>query len=75
MVGYMAEEDPGDDASNLAHPPSFPVACPHCAAPQGYPYRVETSKESRDQVNVSLRCKDCQHSWMIQRLSAPPPPE
>ena len=53
---------------------TFPVACPHCAAPQGYPYRVETSRESHDHVNVSMQCKDCQHSWIVQRLGGDGPP-
>jgi DNA-directed RNA polymerase subunit M/transcription elongation factor TFIIS len=48
--------------------PQFPVACPHCTAPSGYPYQVQTRRDKLDRVNVSVRCKDCDHTWMVERL-------
>ena len=71
----MSDDDPGHEADDLPHPPAYPVACPHCSAASGYPYRVETSRESHDLVSVSVQCKECRHVWMLQRLSGPPAPD
>jgi predicted Zn finger-like uncharacterized protein len=37
-------------------------------APSGYPYQVQTRRDKLDRVNVSVRCKDCDHTWMVERL-------
>jgi hypothetical protein len=54
--------------SPLPLTPKFPVACPHCSAPSGYPFQVETSRESHNTLTMSMRCRDCEHSWIQQTL-------
>ena len=64
----MAEEDREPLKPPPTPRPQFPIACPHCTAPSGYPYQVQTRRDKLDRVNVSMRCKDCEHTWMVERL-------
>jgi hypothetical protein len=43
--------------------------------PSGYPYKVETMREKRNRVNVAVRCKVCEHTWIVERLGLRPPPQ
>jgi len=67
----MADED----LEPLPPGPQFPIACPHCTMPSGYPYRVETMREKQNRVNVAVRCKLCEHTWIVERLGLKPPPQ
>ena len=64
-----------EDQEPLPPGPQFPVACPHCMAPSGYPYKVETLRDKQNRVNVAVRCKDCAHTWMVERLGRRPAPQ
>lgn len=68
------EEENEDAPDSAPVSPQFPVACPHCTAPSGYPYQVQTRSDTRDLVNVAVRCKDCDHTWMVERLGILTPP-
>jgi ribosomal protein S27E len=50
------------------------VACPHCGAPIGKPLSVSTRKGDTASVDVRLKCTDCEHSWIVQKLTHDDPP-
>ena len=59
------EEQP--PISDHRHPPS--VACPHCAAHTARPVSVATDKKDPHIVNITMRCEDCQQTWMVPKLT------
>ena len=50
------------------------VACPHCGAQIGKPLSVSTRKGDSGSVDVKLKCGDCSHSWIVQKLTHYEPP-
>jgi hypothetical protein len=52
----------------LPPPQTIPAACPHCGA-SVKPIKVTTSKETTDRVDVTMVCKDCNHTWIVQKLT------
>jgi hypothetical protein len=49
-------------------PKTAEVACPHCAA-LAKPLRVSTRKGDSTHVDVTMRCDDCDHTWIVQKLT------
>jgi len=50
----------------------FPVACPLCKEPAGWPKSIEAVVRDGEQV-IAMHCKYCQHEWrekMAVRMSA-----
>jgi hypothetical protein len=45
------------------------VACPHCAAHTARVKGVETSKTDPGVVNITMFCKDCKESWVVQKMT------
>jgi hypothetical protein len=50
------------------------VACPHCAAHTGQVKSVATDKGNSGVVNITMLCRDCRQSWMVQKLTHEYPP-
>ncbi len=42
----------------------YPVTCPTCDVPGGYPYQVRTLPDQPGSIEVRLRCRDCSHEWV-----------
>ena len=54
---------------------TLPVSCPHCGASGSVkPTSVGTSKDFNDRVEIKMGCKDCNHTWMVQKLLHQEPP-
>jgi ribosomal protein S27E len=51
------------------------VACPHCGAQIGKPTSVSTRKGDTNHVDVKMNCRDCNHSWVVQKLTHDDPPQ
>jgi Zn finger protein HypA/HybF involved in hydrogenase expression len=48
---------------------SLNVACPHCGATANIkPTSVSTVKDQPDRVEVKMGCRDCNHTWIVQKL-------
>ena len=45
------------------------VACPHCAAHTARPVGVVTDKADPTIVHVTMRCVQCQQSWIVPKLA------
>jgi ribosomal protein S27E len=50
------------------------VACPHCGAVIGRPTSVSTRKGDPSSVDVKMACADCNHLWVVQKLTNDEPP-
>lgn len=52
------------------------VACPHCGANQGRPVKVATMKPTDDaeSVDITMSCRDCRQTWIVQKLTHETPP-
>jgi hypothetical protein len=51
--------------STVDSPKSYPVVCPGCDEPKGYPYGVRTLSDLPNSIEVKLRCRDCNHEWTL----------
>jgi transposase-like protein len=61
------------DAKPLARDERPSVACPHCEAHTAQVRGVSTAKDGI--VNITMFCKDCDKSWIVQKETfedAPP---
>jgi hypothetical protein len=45
------------------------VACPHCAGHKARPVSVATDKANPNIVQITMRCQDCQQSWIVPKLA------
>ena len=50
------------------------VPCPNCGAHVGAPIRVSTRKLDPGTVDVTMQCKDCGVTWVMQKLIHDTPP-
>ena len=50
------------------------TACPHCTAQMGQPSHVATEKGKPGQVTITMTCRDCGQTWMVQKLTHEDPP-
>ena len=48
----------------MSSDPSYPVICPSCGRPKGYPRRVSTLTSARK--IVTIRCDGCESAWTIE---------
>ena len=48
-------------------PPS--VACPHCEAHTAQVQSVAMAKGEEGRVNITMFCKDCKESWVVQKMT------
>jgi hypothetical protein len=52
-------------SSSIADSPrQYPVSCPSCAESKGFPFQVRTLPDQHGAIEVSLRCRDCNHEWI-----------
>lgn len=42
----------------------YPVPCPSCTEPKGFPVQVRTLKDHSGGIEVKLKCRDCSHEWL-----------
>ncbi len=54
---------PSDD------PQALNVACPHCFAQIGKPVSVSTRKGDHNLIDVTMHCRECNRTWMVQKLT------
>ena len=45
------------------------VACPHCTAHTARAVSVVTDKSDPNVVHITMRCDDCQASWIVPKLA------
>ena len=45
------------------------VACPHCSAHVASPVRVSTRKGDALHLDLTMQCKNCKQTWVVQKLS------
>ncbi len=45
------------------------VACPHCSAHTAEVKTVATNKDDNSTVNITMFCRDCKQTWMVQKLA------
>ena len=57
-----------------AEPETLNVACPHCAAHTTKTLSVSTRKGDVELVDVTMRCTECNHTWIVQKLTNDLPP-
>lgn len=43
-------------------PSAFPINCPRCLKPDGWPFRAATIPQI-NAVQLDIRCRDCGHQW------------
>lgn len=55
-------------------PATLDVACPHCSMHVAKAVSVSTRKGDAGAVDVKMRCVDCQHTWIVQKLIRDEPP-
>jgi hypothetical protein len=41
---------------------TFPITCQRCGLPEAVPHENHTPND-RNQIEISLRCDNCQHEW------------
>jgi hypothetical protein len=46
------------------NPRQYPVPCPQCDEPKGFPFEVRTIADHSGSIEVKLRCRDCHHEWV-----------
>jgi hypothetical protein len=63
-------------ASSQAPPDNEPpnVPCPHGMAHVVKPVSVSTRKGDTAAVDVKMLCKECNHTWVVQKLTHDDPP-
>jgi hypothetical protein len=49
---------------------TFPLACPHCARLDGFPFCARTMLGAAG-VQVDMRCRTCGHEWQVDRPAPP----
>ena len=50
--------------SSSNSPRQYPIPCPSCEEEKGFPYQVRTLTDQPGSIEVTLRCRDCQHEWV-----------
>jgi transposase-like protein len=63
------EETPPKPFPPADEPNTLNVACPHCAAHVGKPVSVTTRRGDSRAVDVTMRCADCNRTWIVQKLT------
>ena len=53
----------------LRHDQLPSVACPHCDAHSTQVKSVATAKGESGVVNITMFCKDCKESWVVQKMT------
>ena len=63
-----------DERPPLARDEHPQIACPHCGAQFGRPVSVSTRKDDQGVMDIKMGCKDCNHTWIVQKLTHDNPP-
>ena len=64
----MADDQKSERPSD-AEAATVPVACPHCSMHVGKPKGVSTRRGDPLHVDVTMQCEQCNHIWIVQKLT------